>query len=155
MRDVMFDIHGEAQQLKFGQQLATCVDDKACIIFLQGELGAGKTTLVRGFLSAMGYAGKVKSPTYTLVETYDCPPMTVVHMDLYRLKDPHEIEHLNLRDYLDQKTIIVIEWPEKALAKLPSPDITCALSFHGENRQIKFTSHTTTGQNILEALKKI
>jgi len=151
----MFDIHGETQQLKFGQQLATCVDDKACIIFLQGELGAGKTTLVRGFLQTKGYSGKVKSPTYTLIETYDCSPMTIVHMDLYRLNHPTEMDNLNLRDYLNDNTIVLIEWPEKALAKLPSPDLTCALSFHGESRQIVFKSHTTTGHTIVEALKKV
>ena len=133
--------------------MATCVDDKACIIFLQGELGAGKTTLVRGFLQARGYAGKVKSPTYTLIETYECSPMTIVHMDLYRLNHPSEMDNLNLRDYLDAKTILIIEWHEKALAKLPSPDITCALTFHGESRQLKLTSHTAIGQAIMEAIK--
>ncbi len=131
-----------------------CVDNKACVIFLQGELGAGKTTLVRGFLQACGVEGKIKSPTYTLIETYEGSSVNMVHMDLYRLNHPNEMDNLNIRDYLDDKTILLIEWPEKALAKLPSPDLSCQLDFSPQGRKITVKFHTPKGQSIVEALQK-
>lgn len=128
------------------------VDDKACIIFLQGELGSGKTTLVRGFLQGKGYAGKVKSPSYTLLETYACDPMSIVHVDLYRLNDAREVENISLRDYLDANTIVLIEWPEKAAAKLPPADLLISLTVLSDSRKIDVQATTTRGQEILRTL---
>jgi len=99
------------------------------IIYLQGELGAGKTTLVRGFLRSLGYQGNVKSPTYTLVETYSFDHFPVVHhLDLYRLKDPEEFFFLGPDNYFTQEAICLIEWPEKAPSLLPKATIKCYIS---------------------------
>lgn len=153
MRELVFDSHDEMHQLMFGQRLAKCVDNTACVIFLQGDLGAGKTTLVRGFLRAMGYVEKVKSPTYTLIEIYNFPEhahTTVLHIDLYRLKNPDEIEGLSLRDYLQEKTIFIIEWSENAESKLPLPDLSCSIAVKEEGRQLHFKAHTQRGEEILQ-----
>lgn len=142
----------------FGQRLARCVDNTACVIFLQGDLGAGKTTLVRGFLRAIGYTEKVKSPTYTLIETYDFPDrahITVLHIDLYRLKSPDEIEGLSLRDYLQEKTVFIIEWPENAESKLPPPDLSCSIAFLKDGRQLRLKAHTPRGEEILQNMETI
>lgn len=156
MRERIFDIHDESQQQVFGEKLAKSVDDKACVIFLQGDLGAGKTTLVRGFLRGMGFAEKVKSPTYTLIETYDFSDKTVLHIDLYRLKNPNEVDGLALRDYLQNtKAIFLIEWPENAEAKLPKPDLICSLLFIHNGRQCRLTSMTPRGGEILQKLAKL
>ena len=93
------------------------------VVFLDGDLGAGKTTLARGILRGLNYAGAVTSPTYTLVERYDAGARTVYHFDLYRLQDPAELEATGLRDWLDGEAIILIEWPERGGDALPTPDI--------------------------------
>jgi tRNA threonylcarbamoyladenosine biosynthesis protein TsaE len=152
MRECIFDIHDEFQQLKFGETLARSVDNKSCVIFLQGDLGAGKTTLVRGFLRGMGVSEKVKSPTYTLVEVYEFADIKVLHIDLYRLKNPEEITALSLRDYMGEKTIFIIEWPEKASEKLPRPDLVCKLSVHHDGRRLNFTAMTSHGDEILQKM---
>lgn len=150
MRERIFDIHDEFQQLKFGEKLATSVDNKACVIFLQGDLGAGKTTLVRGFLRGMGVTEKVKSPTYTLVEVYEIGGSRVLHVDLYRLNNPDEINALSLRDYMNDHTIFLIEWPENAESQLPLPDLSCAISFLENGRRFQIKAHTLRGEAILQ-----
>lgn len=147
----------EKAQLAFGAKLANACDDKGCVIFLQGDLGAGKTTTVRGFLSALGYQGKVKSPTYTLVESYELKNHTVLHVDLYRIQHPKEIEGLGLfdvGDYLTEKIIYLIEWPEKAAAELPVSDITCNITaFESKKgRACQIMAHTVHGEKIVEAM---
>ncbi|NOT83584.1 MAG: tRNA (adenosine(37)-N6)-threonylcarbamoyltransferase complex ATPase subunit type 1 TsaE [Methylococcaceae bacterium] len=114
---------------QFGAHLWAALPRK-CVIFLQGELGMGKTTLVRGFLRAAGYSGTVKSPTYTLVEEYTLGTCQVVHFDLYRLVDPEELEDLGIRDYFEQESICFIEWPEQGGSLLPTPDLV--LQFQAE-----------------------
>lgn len=97
------------------------------VIFLSGELGAGKTTLVRGLLRAMGVTGPIKSPTYTLVEPYHLDHLTIYHFDLYRLTDPEELLDIGLSDYLDANALLLIEWPERAGAILPHPSLRIEL----------------------------
>ncbi len=147
----------EKAQLAFGARLANACDDKGCVIFLQGDLGAGKTTTVRGFLSALGYQGKVKSPTYTLVENYALKNQTVCHVDLYRIQQPKEIFGLGLfatPDYLKEKIIYLIEWPEKAASELPVPDITCTITLleFKKGRACQIMAHTVQGEKIMEAV---
>jgi tRNA threonylcarbamoyladenosine biosynthesis protein TsaE len=110
---------------------------KGAIIFLQGPLGAGKTTFVRGFLRGLGYSGIVKSPTYTLVETYpfDHTP-TIHHFDLYRLKSPFELDHLGMDHYFNDQTISFIEWPEKAINILPQPSFSLIFKIQAHQRLI-------------------
>ena len=97
-------------------------------IYLEGPLGAGKTTFVKGFLRGLGYMHAVKSPTYTLVETYALNEIVFLHADLYRIKDPIELENMGFRDYFNPNTISLIEWASHAKGWLPKPDILCTLS---------------------------
>lgn len=118
---------------RFGAELFKSVPSK-CVIFLQGDLGAGKTTLVRGFLRAAGFSGAVKSPTYTLVEEYTIGGRKLFHFDLYRVVDPEELEWMGIRDYFDQDSVCFIEWPDKGKGFLPEPDTVIALATQGTGR---------------------
>ena len=118
---------------QFGAELFKTLPAKS-LIFLQGDLGVGKTTLVRGFLRAAGYEGVVKSPTYTLVEEYSVEERKIYHFDLYRLMDPEELEWLGIRDYFDQDSICFIEWPDKGCGFLPNPNSVITLVTQGIGR---------------------
>jgi tRNA threonylcarbamoyladenosine biosynthesis protein TsaE len=98
------------------------------IIFLEGQLGAGKTTFVRGLMRGFGYTGAVKSPTFTLIETYSLPDKEILHADLYRLKEPSELEAMGFRDYFTDNSIVLIEWASHAEKILPKPSLRCMLS---------------------------
>lgn len=105
------------------------------VLYLCGDLGAGKTTLARGFLRAAGVDGTLRSPTYTLMEPYLAHGRSFLHLDLYRLADPAEAEELGLRDYPPEQTIWLVEWPERAEGYLPAPDIVVRLQHDGQARQ--------------------
>ena len=124
------------------------------LITLQGELGAGKTTLVRGLLHALGHQGTVKSPTYTLVEPYEFPDRRVYHFDLYRLAAADELDAIGLRDYLDAEALCIVEWPERGGDRLPVPDLCITLEYAGNGRTAALTAHTARGRQLLEALQK-
>jgi tRNA threonylcarbamoyladenosine biosynthesis protein TsaE len=119
----------------FGAELYKSLPSK-CLIFLQGDLGAGKTTLVRGFLRAAGYKGTVKSPTYTLVEEYTVGRRKIFHFDLYRVADPEELEGIGIRDYFAQDSVCFIEWPDKGEGFLPEPDSVITLKTQGLGRSL-------------------
>ncbi len=121
-------------------------------LFLQGELGAGKTTFVRGFLHGLGYQGKVKSPSYTLVEPYELARFPVYHFDLYRLSEPLELEALGARDYFDEKSVCLIEWPEKASAYLGEPDLMIKIAYLAERRELRIRSYSNLGDRLMAAL---
>lgn len=107
------------------------------IITLSGELGSGKSTFARGALRALGVAGAIKSPTYTLLETYELPAVNVVHLDLYRLKDPGELENLGLADYHRPGQLWLIEWPENGVGRLPPPDVEFTFSIGSGGHRIE------------------
>jgi tRNA threonylcarbamoyladenosine biosynthesis protein TsaE len=123
-------LHSAEETEQFGAELFKSLPSR-CLIFLQGDLGAGKTTLVRGFLRAAGYNGVVKSPTYTLVEEYTVAGRKIFHFDLYRVVDPEELEWIGIRDYFDQDSICFIEWPDKGKGFLPEPDRIITLKAQG------------------------
>ena len=122
------------------------------IVYLEGDLGAGKTTLVRGFLRGLGYPGNVKSPTFTLLEPYELGDRVVYHLDLYRLADPEELEYLGLRDLLAQDATLLIEWPEQGKGMLPNADIVVDISYRDEGRSLGFRSCSAKGERLLASL---
>jgi len=149
-------IPDESQMLLFGRQLAGASLehlDHHRVIFLNGQLGAGKTTLARGFLRELGFEGRVKSPTYTLVEPYELSHCTVFHFDLYRLHHPEELESMGVQDYFIPKAICLIEWPEKGGFILPVPDIICHISMQGHGREIKIVAQSANGETMLRRLQ--
>ena len=144
-------LHDEAATLAFGKRLALACQS-AATFFLHGELGAGKTTLTRGFVQALGHVGRVKSPTYTLVEAYELPAWQVYHFDLYRLADPEELEFMGFRDYFGSDCLCLVEWPEKGEGWLQSPDLEITLKYVGEQREISIRGCGPKGEAILRSL---
>lgn len=154
----------EAKQSKFR---ATLTDDdatvsfgrilaKACeqggIIYLQGDLGAGKTTLSRGVMRYFGHEGAVKSPTYTLVEPYLLAEKSIYHFDLYRLADPEELEYLGMREAFNSGNICLVEWPSKGAGFLPQSDIVILLHTVPEGRNVEWFGVSEKGENQAKAL---
>jgi tRNA threonylcarbamoyladenosine biosynthesis protein TsaE len=135
-------LEGEAAQEGFGARLADLfAADWAggWLVHLRGDLGTGKTTLVRGILRGLGHRGAVKSPTYTLIEPYEPGGLPVYHLDLYRLGDPEELEYLGLRDLLGGEALLLVEWPERAAAALPPPDLEVRIAYAGTGRDLELS----------------
>ncbi len=122
------------------------------VVFLEGELGAGKTTLVRAILRNQGVTGAIKSPTFSLLETYSVLQGEIYHFDLYRLETPEEFENLGFRDYLDTNALCFIEWADRATELLPIPDLRCSLRYEGEGRALQLTAETPRGESTLASL---
>jgi len=141
----------EQATLAFGQQLARLLDGRG-LVTLQGNLGGGKTTLCRGLIQALGHNGKVKSPTYTLVEPYELPGGKVLHYDLYRLADPEELEFLGMRDHLDSGTLTLIEWPERAGGRLPQADLALRLTVQDGGRLLAWQADGPRAAALSSAL---
>lgn len=139
----------EAATLAFGVQLAQALVP-GMTLYLEGDLGAGKTTLVRGMLRSLGYNGRVKSPTYTLAETYSLPGFELYHYDLYRMHDPREWLDAGFRDAAGDTVVSLIEWPEKAAGWLPQPDVIVRLNIVDEAREIECEAASARGARYLE-----
>lgn len=120
----------------WGARLARCMPSDA-VVYLHGDLGAGKTTLVRGWLHALGHQGRVRSPSYSLMEVYDLPGRRVLHMDLYRLQDPAELMYIGLADGLDAHTQLLIEWPERGQGRLPPATLQLHLAHATHGRILR------------------
>ncbi|MDX2421633.1 MAG: tRNA (adenosine(37)-N6)-threonylcarbamoyltransferase complex ATPase subunit type 1 TsaE [Amphritea sp.] len=142
----------ETAMVMFGRQIAQASSGGE-VIFLNGDLGMGKTTLSRGVLQGFGHQGSVKSPTYTLVEPYELEALTVFHFDLYRLGDPEELEYLGIRDYFTDQSLCLIEWPEKGEGALPLADLLIDISVENRGRRIYWQAQTEKGQLLADKLK--
>lgn len=143
-----FSAHNADETEAVGACLAKVRPHQA-VVFLEGDLGAGKTTWVRGFVRACGHVGIVKSPTYTLVEPYFLTGTTIYHFDLYRLNDPQELEFMGARDLLGAEAICLIEWPSKGAGELPQPDLIVQLQPLGAGRQITLLAQSEVGKSWL------
>lgn len=123
------------------------------LLVLRGDLGTGKTTLVRGMLRALGHAGRVKSPTYTLVEPYRVSSLDFYHFDFYRLQDRSEWDQGGFRDYFNANSLCVVEWPERVADLLPLADVELSLQYAGEGRRARLIAHTPSGEAWLASLR--
>jgi tRNA threonylcarbamoyladenosine biosynthesis protein TsaE len=122
------------------------------VIYLRGDLGAGKTTFARAYIQALGFPGYVKSPSYGLLETYEAGGQKILHLDLYRIEDPEELEYLALRDLFDRQSVLLVEWPQHGGGNLPPPDVV--LDF-GETNEERFVSCSVISQHGRELAGKI
>jgi len=122
------------------------------VVTLQGELGAGKTTLAGGVLNALGFAGPARSPTYTLIEPYETAALHLYHLDLYRLSDASEVEALGIRDLLSERAVLLIEWPERGTGRLPGADLQISISYGAaaETRVVRLIAATSAGSRLLD-----
>ena len=133
-------IKDEREMLEAGQQLALLLKP-GMLVFLVGDLGAGKTTLVRGVLRGLGHDGAVKSPTYNLVEPYTIKGQSVFHFDLYRVRDAEELEYMGMRDYLSKESICFVEWPVNGGDLLPEPDFLVEINIYGSERELLISNY--------------
>ena len=146
----------EAEMCAFGHRLVEtiCSDShsKGVTLYLNGPLGAGKTTLSRGIIQGLGHKGKVKSPTYTLVEEYRLQDKNIYHFDLYRLNDPEELEFMGIRDYFTENSICLIEWAEKGQGLLAEPDLLVNIDYANNARNVQLIAKSKLGNNIIKHL---
>jgi tRNA threonylcarbamoyladenosine biosynthesis protein TsaE len=143
------------QTESFGARLAAVkpsASDAAVIVYLTGDLGAGKTTLARGFLRACGITGTVRSPTYTLVDHYETEGLSIVHLDLYRLQHPSDLEPLGLRDLARARHLWLVEWPERGAGRLPPADLVISLEVGANQHSITASAATAVGTSWLARL---
>ena len=151
MHEITLQLADEEAMTAFGARLATVTQGHG-LIFLDGNLGMGKTTLSRGLIRGLGHTGAVKSPTFTLVEPYEIGDIRAFHFDLYRLVDPEELEYMGIRDYFDEDALCLIEWPEKGAGVLPKPDLTITITPHNTGRLLKLTPQGSRGESWCAAL---
>lgn len=136
-----------------GNDIASLIRD-GIIIYLVGDLGAGKTRLAQGIIHGLGFSGHVKSPTYTLVESYRVNDSAIFHFDLYRLMDPMELEFMGIQDYFDYDNIILIEWPDKGAGMIEQADVRIHLDYAEQSRKVLLTSETERGAAVINKLKQ-
>jgi tRNA threonylcarbamoyladenosine biosynthesis protein TsaE len=146
-------LENEEQTKKFSQQLACCVQgiNHAVVIYLEGDLGAGKTTLARGFIQTFGF-DRVKSPTYSLVESYQNDIINIHHFDCYRLSDPEELEYIGIREYSDPGHVQLIEWAELGKGIIAPADLSIHITGEDNTRKLSIYTHSEVGKQLLTCL---
>ncbi|MFI8620070.1 MAG: tRNA (adenosine(37)-N6)-threonylcarbamoyltransferase complex ATPase subunit type 1 TsaE [Marinomonas sp.] len=145
------EIYGEEAMEAFGASLAQAFE-KGAVVYLEGDLGMGKTTMVRGVLRGLGYEGPVKSPTYTIVEPYEFTGLEVFHFDLYRVGDAEELEYMGIRDYFSDQGLCLIEWAEMGQGVLPDADVVVSIERIAQGRKVLVEAGTKRGQLALSGL---
>ena len=169
-QSITLELIDEAAMLQFGNRIAAAISwaldqtlenvppekilEPALLIALQGDLGAGKTTLRRGLLIGLGHVGAVKSPTYPLVGPYELEMGQVCHFDFYRLQDPEELEYMGFRDYLVESRLCLVEWPERGAGFLPEADILIEIVQLHEGRKLTLSGQSEQAKKILSQLNR-
>ena len=151
MTDQHWELADEAATAALAQQLAGALDE-GLVVSLHGELGAGKTSFARALLGALGVGERIKSPTYSLVESYRTQDRVAWHLDLYRIADPGELEWLGLDALSDPAALVLVEWPERGAGALPAPDLILHLSYAGAGRAAALESRTERGARVVSRL---
>lgn len=152
-KDFTLYLADEAATLEAGARLAAHLQS-GLTIYLHGDLGAGKTTFVRGLLRGLGHQGKVKSPTYTLVEPYVISRFNIYHFDLYRFIDPEEWEAAGFRDYFNRHSICLVEWPEKAGSLIPAADMDISLQPSNGGRALQIRANSNLAEQCLRVMSE-
>lgn len=142
---------GEAETIDFGRRLAAGVPG-GLVVYLHGDLGAGKTTFARAFLQALGVGERVKSPTYSLVEGYEIGTRRAFHLDLYRIADPGELEWLGLDSLAEPGAVVLVEWPERGQGALPPVDLDIYFRHDALSRGVRLDARSPLGHRVLAAL---
>ena len=155
---IVYPSNSESETVAFGKFLGECIRpffSEGVIVFLNGELGAGKTTLCRGVLRDFNYFGAVKSPTYTLVEPYQIDIGYINHFDFFRIEHPDELDYIGLEEYFSVDTLSLIEWPDRGKGSLPKDDLTISVNFHNEKRVIQMNANSDLGEEVCSKVKRI
>jgi len=159
MKKLEYFLPDEAATIAIGSGLAEVMKSstvqQSLVVYLNGDLGAGKTTLTRGFVRGMGHVGNVKSPTYTLVEPYELANWRIFHFDLYRLADAEELEYMGIRDYFNNDCCCFIEWPEKGTGLLAKADLIINIVYQDEQRIIELQAESDHGEQVMTELAQI
>jgi len=146
-----FAVPDEASVAQLASRFASVLEPPI-VIYLRGDLGAGKTTFARAYIRALGFSGYVKSPSYGLLETYEVAGQRVLHLDLYRIEDPEELEFLALRDLFTEKTVLLAEWPERGESALPAPDLLLYFIEMDESRFIRCAAMSPRGERVARSI---
>ncbi|OUR89623.1 tRNA (adenosine(37)-N6)-threonylcarbamoyltransferase complex ATPase subunit type 1 TsaE [Gammaproteobacteria bacterium 42_54_T18] len=148
MKEFSVSVASEDELVAYGEVLGKALNG-GLVVYLRGDLGAGKTTFSRGVLHAFGHQGPVKSPTYTLVEPYEFSECTVYHFDLYRIADPEELEFMGIREYFDENSVCLLEWPDKGEGVIPKPDVELTIEKRRQTRYLRLSGESEKGQAIV------
>ncbi len=143
-------LDNESKVKEFGKKLAQCSSDisDSIVIYLEGDLGAGKTTIARSFIQYFGF-DKVKSPTYSIVESYQNQKINIHHFDCYRLADPEELDYIGVREYLKPGHIQLIEWSQMGIGMLSPADLSIKINIDNNSRELEFSANSTTGEKLI------
>ncbi|MBV1915004.1 MAG: tRNA (adenosine(37)-N6)-threonylcarbamoyltransferase complex ATPase subunit type 1 TsaE [Pseudomonadales bacterium] len=154
MKSDLMEVYLEDPQAtaEIGAKLSKAIAGQRLVVYLQGDLGAGKTALCQAIIKSYGYDGRVKSPTYTLLEPYELPNVLIYHFDLYRLADPEELEFIGIRDLVSENALFLIEWPDKGIGFLPEPDLKLNMTVQSPGRMLYIQGISDHGEKIVDSL---